>query len=103
MDDMESIARADLLGGDVDLTAHEELVANSIAIQVMGEVMEYLKHTDTIPKVIRETETRAVKALEEIRDVLNDDSYSDRECFYQIDAIVSILAGLGIYTHRHDW
>lgn len=103
MDDMKEIARADLLDDYVDLTAHEELVANSVALQIMGEVMEYLTHTDIIPKMIQETETQAVKALEEIRDVLNDDTYSDRECFYQIDAIVSILAGLGIYTHRHDF
>lgn len=88
---------------DMKLTAHEEMVADSIAFEIMGEVTEYLKHTDTIPKVIQETETRAIKALEEIRDVLNDDKYSDRECFYQIDAIISILSSLGIYTHRHDW
>lgn len=103
MNDLEMIAHADLLGEDAHLTAHEELVANSIALQIMGEVTEYLKHTDTIPRVIQQTETRAIKALEEIREVLNDDTYSDRECFYQIDAIISILSELGIYTHRHDW
>lgn len=103
MDDMEKIARADLPDNDAQLTAHEELVADSIAFQIMGEVTEYLKRTDTVPKVIQETETRAIKALEKIRDVLNDDSLEDPECFYRIDAIISVLSDLGIYTHRHDW
>lgn len=103
MDDMEKIARADLLDNNIILTAHEEMVANTIGIQIMGEVMDYLKHENTIPSIVQKTESRAIKALEEIRQVLNDDTYSDRECFFQIDAIISILSDLGIYTHRHDW
>lgn len=84
---------------DATFTAQEELAAEAIGL----EAMRYLKQTETIRKIARETEKKAMEALEEIRRVLNDDSLEDPECFQRIDAIVTILGDHGIYTHRHDW
>lgn len=84
---------------NTELTAREELAAEAIGM----EAMRYLKQEETIQRIIRETDKKAVELLEEIRRVLNDDSLEDPECFYRIDAIVTALGDHGIYTHRHDW
>lgn len=84
---------------DITLTAQEELAAEAIGL----EVMRFLKREETARRIARETEKKAIEALEEIRRVLDDDSLEDPECFRRIDAIVSALDSHGIYTHRHDW
>lgn len=84
---------------EVKLTAQEELAAEAIGL----EVMRYLKREEVIQGIARETEKTAIEALEEIRRVLNDDSLEDPACFQRIEAIVTVLDGHGMYTHRHDW
>lgn len=84
---------------EVKLTAQEELAAEAIGL----EAMRYLKQEETIRRIARETETKAIEVLEEIRRVLDDDSLEDPECFSRIDAIVTALDGHGMYTRRHDW
>lgn len=84
---------------DITLTAQEELAAEAIGL----EAMRYLKQEETIRRIARETEKKAMEVLEEIRRVLNDDSLEDPECFSRIDAIVTALDDHGMYTHRHDW
>ena len=84
---------------DMELTAQEELAAEAIGL----EAMRYLKQTETIRRIARETEKRAIEALEEIRRVLNDDSLEDPECFRRIEAILTALENAGIFTRRHDW
>ena len=84
---------------DVTLTAQEELAAQTIGL----EAMRYLKQTETIRSIARETEKKAIEVLEEIRRVLNDDSLEDPECFQRIEAILTALENAGIFTSRHDW
>lgn len=84
---------------DVELTAQEELAVKAIGL----EVMRYLKQEETIQKVARETEKRAIEVLEEIRRILNDDSLEDPECFQRIEAILTVLEEAGLFTTRHDW
>ena len=49
-------------------------------------------------------ETRCCRALEEIRDVLKDDTLSDPECFQRIERIVCVLEDLGPGGGgRHDF
>ena len=46
----------------------------------------------------------SVRALLKIRDILADEELSDKECFYKIEAIVSLFETLGIYCgERHDF
>lgn len=46
----------------------------------------------------------SVRALLKIRDILADEELSDKECFYKIEAIVSLFEALGITCgERHDF
>lgn len=51
----------------------------------------------------QEMESRALKALGDIRRVLNDDELDDPECFRRVEAIVNAMEGNGLYTTRHDF
>lgn len=84
---------------DMELTAQEELAAEAIGL----EAMRYLKQTETMRRIARETEKRAIEALEEIRRVLDDSSLEDPECFHRIEAILTLLENQGITSSRHDW
>lgn len=83
----------------MELTAQEELAAQAIGL----EAMRYLKDGETIRKIAAETESRAMRALERIRRILNDDSLDDPECFQRIESILTALEDAGIFTSRHDW
>ena len=45
----------------------------------------------------------AMRALEGIRRILNDDALDDPECFQRIASILTALEESGIFTTRHDW
>jgi len=83
----------------MELSIEEEFAARAIG----KEALKYLKQTWTPERLHREAESRAVKALEEIRRVLNDDVLDDPECFQRIEAILNAMESNGIYSTRHDW
>lgn len=84
---------------DMTLTAQEELAAQAIGL----EAMRYLKQEETVKRIAVETDSRAMRALEKIRRILNDDSLEDSECFQRIESILTALEDVGIFTARHDW
>ena len=44
------------------------------------------------------------RALVEIRDIIRDESYTDPECFYQIEGVIRVLERLGSGGgFRHDY
>lgn len=46
----------------------------------------------------------AGRALLRIRDILSDETLNDTACFYKIEAIISLLNDMGIFTGtRHDF
>ena len=46
----------------------------------------------------------SVRKKIKIRDILADENLSDKECFYKIEAIVSLFETLGIMSGgRHDF
>lgn len=46
----------------------------------------------------------AGRALLSIRDILSDETLNDTACFYKIEAIISLLSDMGIFTGtRHDF
>lgn len=53
--------------------------------------------------VAKIVELECYKALQKIKEILDDDSLSDPDCFYKIDEIVSALYEAGIYAPRHDF
>lgn len=59
---------------------------------------------DELEVVRRLVNDASVRALLKIRDILADKELSDKECFYKIEAIVSLFETLGISCgERHDF
>lgn len=83
----------------MELTAQEELAAQAIGL----EAMRHLKQEETVKRIAAETESKAMRALEGIRCILNDDALDDMECYQRIAAILAALEESGIFTTRHDW
>lgn len=79
-------------------------IQEELVIQAIGtEVLEHLKRIWIPERLAQEMESRALKALGDIRRVLNDDELDDPECFRRIEAIVNAMEGNGLYTTRHDF
>ncbi len=83
----------------MEFTTREELAAEAIGL----EVMRYLKQEETVKRIAAETESRALRALEGIRRILNDDALEDPECFQRMESILTALEEAGISTTRHDF
>lgn len=57
--------------------------------------------TDTPAQLV---DSACYRALEEIRDIIRDESLSDKECFQKIEEIVCVLESLGSGGQgRHDF
>ena len=80
-------------------------IADSLYAQILGhEMLSHFKAEEgNILQRIREIDSMAVRILEEIRAILDDDAIDDPECFDRIDRIVSIYNKNDIGTSRHDW
>lgn len=65
-------------------------------------VMEYVGRIH--PTVLENAmESRAIRTLEAIRQVLEDDRYDDSECYERVDALVMLFyRELGIRIDRHE-
>ena len=83
----------------------ETSVAEVLYSQVLGwEALRFLREEDeNFSKRVKEINSKAVKILEEIRAILDDDTLDDPECFERIDRIVSGINKSDIGTSRHDW
>jgi len=81
----------------------EHSIEEEFAAQAIGaEVLKYLKRTWTPQMLAREAENRAVKVLEDILRVLDDDTLDDPQCFLRVQAILNVLEANDIYSTRHD-
>ena len=61
------------------------------------EAMRHLKQEETVKRIAAETESKAMRALEGIRCILNDDALDDMECYQRIAAILTALEESGIW------
>lgn len=67
-------------------------------------MLRYLKREEgALLNLYREADSEALRVLEEIRRVLDDDTLDDPDCFNRIEAIVKAFHGHEISTSRHDW
>ncbi len=82
----------------MELSMKDELYARAIG----WEVLEYLRKEHP-RSVADDIESNALRILEKIQSILNDDTLDDPECFERIDAIVRTFYANGISTDRHDW
>ena len=57
-----------------------------------------------IPAMVNLVELKCYGALKKIKEILEDDSLSDKECFWKIEEIVCVLEDLGSDAgNRHDF
>lgn len=83
----------------LDPTAQDDLLIFSI-----GQlILDHMKEDELLSAAISAAESEAMKTLDEIRGVLNDDTLDDPTCFKQIELIVDRLSDRGILTIRHDF
>lgn len=83
----------------MNLTAGDELLARAVG----WEIMTCLKREQVWEKLVQAAEGDAVRILDQIRRVLDDDSLDDPECFEKIEKIVQVFYANGLNTGRHDW
>ena len=78
----------------------DELYARSLG----WEIMKYLQQEkDHLQALRQEVNMDALRVLEKIQRILNDDTLDDPECFERIELIVRTFYANGISTSRHDW
>ena len=82
----------------MNLSVSDELYARAIG----WKMLQWLRreHSVVLP---RQAEGDAVRVLEKIKTVLNDDPLSDPDCFHRIERIVETFSAYGLRTSRHDW
>lgn len=57
-----------------------------------------------LPAMVHLVELKCYKALQKIKEILEDDTLSDKECFWKIEEIVCVLEELGSDAgNRHDF
>lgn len=80
-------------------------IAEELYVQSLGwEVLRFLKREEgNLLNLYRETDSEALRVLEEIRRVLDDDTLDDPDCFRRIEAVVKAFHAHDISTTRHDW
>lgn len=82
------------------LRIEDELYARSIG----WEVMQFIRKEDGHLRDLREEiNSDALRLLEQIKRILDDDTIGDPDCFERIERIVQAFDAYGIRTSRHDW
>lgn len=78
---------------------------DELYVQTLGwEVLNYLKSSEERLLELRQAVDRdALRVLEKIQCILNDDTVDDPECFERIEAIVKTFHENNLSTTRHDW
>ena len=79
----------------MESTLPEQLIAMAIG----REVLAHLDARD----LVRAAQSEAIDLLEEVRQILDDDTLDDPECFQKIEAIVAAFRRQGLSTARHDF
>lgn len=78
-------------------------VSRGVYAKAVGDLVINYIHAFRPCELSSMAESEALKLIGRIRDILNEDDASDKECFYRIDEIVNAFAESGVSTHRHDW
>ena len=84
------------------LSAQNEDIPTALYHATLGKlVLDYIQREDGAA-IQKAMESQAVRILESIRLILEDDTLSDAECYYKIDALVGLFfRELEISTRRH--
>lgn len=84
----------------MEIRIEDELYARSIG----WEVIRFLRKDEGhLRELHEEIDSDAVRVLQKIKQILDDDTIEDAECFERIERIVNALDAYGIRSTRHDW
>ena len=67
------------------------------------EALRYLNSEENLSRLIQNAELDALRVLDQIKRILDNEALNDPECFQKIEAIVEIFHKKGLSTFRHDW
>ncbi|MCI9331613.1 MAG: hypothetical protein HFG05_05490 [Oscillibacter sp.] len=83
----------------------EEFTAQeTLEVYVIGKmVLERMRREGDLKELAALVESKATRALEDIRRALDDINLEDPECFHRIEAILTVYENNGIRTSRHDF
>ncbi len=82
----------------MEISIRDELYARAIGWSVLTWLKE--EHEEVLP---RSLEGDAVRVLENIRTILDDNTLDDPDCCQRIELIVRTFYANGLQTSRHDW
>lgn len=82
----------------MEFSVQDELYARAIG----WKVLDYLRREHP-GEAAKEVEGDALRVLEKIQTILDDDTLDDSDCFERIDLIVKTFYAYGLSTNRHDW
>ena len=78
-------------------------ISEELYAKVMGqEILKFVQACDQ-HALARQVDSEAIRVLQKIRELLNDETLDDPNCFYRIDAIVQTFWNAGITVERHDF
>ena len=78
----------------------DELYARALGWDILDLLRRDKEHFLALRQ---ELNSDAVRVLEEIKCIINDDTIEDPDCFQRIEHIINALDAHGILTTRHDW
>ena len=74
--------------------------------QILMHILEEKKDALSTPEIKaamdRAVELKSYHTLVKIKQIIEDESLEDPECFQRIEAILTALENAGIFTSRHD-
>ena len=82
----------------MEFSVQDELYARAIG----WRVLDYLRREHP-GEAAKEVEGDALRVLEKIQTILDDDTLDDSDCFERIERIVKTFYAHGLSTNRHDW
>ncbi len=82
----------------MEISIRDELYARAIGWSVLTWLKE--EHQEALPRGI---EGDALRVLENIRIILDDNTLDDPDCCQRIELIVKTFYANGLQTGRHDW
>ena len=84
----------------MEISLEDKLYAEKLG----WDVLKYLKDNEERLHGLRQSlDSDAMRILNKILYILNDDFLDDEDCFERIESIVKIFHENNISTTRHDW
>lgn len=82
-------------------TTGEAAIYDELYSRAIGKEVLHWARTHDPESFTKGADSEAVLLIKRIKEILDDDTLGDADCFLRIDAIVSEFCAVGIPTDRH--